>query len=333
MKMTLYVVTLAVSILSNYYISIMVCIYLVLYFVILILEQKGGIGKAILKFATGSILAGGMGAILILPEIVALSGSGSGGISFPEKMEWYFGLLDEAARFCIGVEPSSTVGHMPNLYCGAAVLLLLFLYLLNRRIRIGAKIPRLLLVAFFFVSFANNKLDFIWHGFHFPDGLPARQTFLFAFLLLTLGYEAVLEERCNSINKILFAFLLAELVLVLCFRFTDLEQVTPEQMLLTGLLILGYALLLLFYRRKDKTMRTIVSIFAVILVCAEAGVNLDTTSISTTSRTLYTQHLEDYKTLAETAGAEDDGFFRMDKFNRMTKNESALSNYASASIF
>ena len=42
-KMTLYVVTLAVSILSNYYISIMVCIYLVLYFVILILEQKSGI--------------------------------------------------------------------------------------------------------------------------------------------------------------------------------------------------------------------------------------------------------------------------------------------------
>lgn len=121
--------------------------------------------------------------------------------------------------------------------------------------------------------------------------------------------------------------------MVLCFRFTDLEQVTPEQMLLTGLLILGYALLLLFYRRKDKTMRTIVSIFAVILVCAEAGVNLDMTSISTTSRTLYTQHLEDYKTLAETAEAEDDGFFRMDKFNRMTKNESALSNYASASIF
>lgn len=83
--MTLYVVTLAVSILSNYYISIMVCIYLVLYFVILILEQKSGIGKAILKFATGSILAGGMGAILILPEIVALSGSGSGGISFRKK--------------------------------------------------------------------------------------------------------------------------------------------------------------------------------------------------------------------------------------------------------
>ena len=101
------------------------------------------------------------------------------------------------------------------------------------------------------------------------------------------------EEKGNSIFKILFAFLLAELVLVLCFRFTDLEQMTPEQMLLTGLLILGYTLLLLFYRRKDKTMRTIVSIFAVILVCAEAGVNLDTTSISTTSRTLYTQHLED----------------------------------------
>lgn len=51
------------------------------------------------------------------------------------------------------------------------------------------------------MSFANNKLDFIWHGFHFPDGLPARQTFLFAFLLLTLGYEAVREERGNSILK------------------------------------------------------------------------------------------------------------------------------------
>lgn len=47
-KVLLYYVTLSVSILANYYIAMMICIFLVFYFVLLFFEQKEGRWGAIL---------------------------------------------------------------------------------------------------------------------------------------------------------------------------------------------------------------------------------------------------------------------------------------------
>ncbi len=122
-----------------------------------------------------------MGTILILPEIVALSGSGSVESLFRKKWSGIFGLLDEAARFCIGVEPSSTVGHMPNLYCGQQFYYYYSFIFLNRRIGVAQRFQDSYWWHFFFVSFANNKLDFYLAWLSFPDGLPARRTFYLHF--------------------------------------------------------------------------------------------------------------------------------------------------------
>ena len=78
-------------------------------------------------------------------------------------------------------EPYTGKDHWPNIYCGVFVLLLFVLYLFNREISWKKKLSRGLLAAFFVISFSNNILDFIWHGMHFPDSLPGRQTFYMHF--------------------------------------------------------------------------------------------------------------------------------------------------------
>ena len=60
-KAALYYVTLATAILSNYYISIMICIFLVLYFLILLLEQREGKIGACVRFAWYSLLVEPLG--------------------------------------------------------------------------------------------------------------------------------------------------------------------------------------------------------------------------------------------------------------------------------
>jgi uncharacterized membrane protein YfhO len=70
-KWKFYCITLALCVLTNYYISIMICIFLILYFIILILfipwKQKG---TALIRFAlSSSILAACMAALSFLcPE-------------------------------------------------------------------------------------------------------------------------------------------------------------------------------------------------------------------------------------------------------------------------
>ena len=334
-KCGLYYATLAVSIFSNYYISIMICIFLVFYYLILLLEKTGKkeVIRTTFRFGLYSMLAGGTSAILLIPEVKVLSVSGSGGIEFPGVVTWYFSALSELARSCIGVTVATTEGDWPNLYCGCAVLLLLFLYIMNRQISWRKKVKRILFLAFFLVSFSNNILTFLWHGLDFPDGLPARQAFLYIFLLLTMGYETVHDAKGNRPIHVGIA-LLAATVLVLAFAvFTDTTLVTMNSFVITAVLLGAYALVFLFYIGKDQSFRSIGCVFAFILVITEAAVNLDTTSLQTTSRTSYTANLEAYQTLMDNVSATDTSFYRTDKYNRWTKNESCLTGYQSASIF
>ena len=334
-KCGMYYVTLALSIFSNYYISIMICIFLVFYYFILLLEKTGKkeVIKTTFRFGLYSLLAGGTSAILLIPEIKVLAVSGSGGIEFPRVVKWYFSALSELARSCIGVTVTTTEGDWPNLYCGCAVLILIFLYILNRQISWKKKIKRLLFLAFFLVSFSNNILTFFWHGLDFPDGLPSRQTFLYAFLLLTVCYETVHYAKGNRPIHVGIALIAGSLFVLAFAIFTDNKLVTINSFVITVVLLGAYALVFLFYIRIDKGFKTIGCVFAFILVITEASVNLDSTSLETTSRTAYTGNLEAYQTLMDKTAAKDSSFYRTDKYNRLTKNESCLTNYRSASIF
>lgn len=331
-KCALYFSALALAIFSNYYIAIMICIFLVLYFVILMVEQPAGRLKAFLRFGMYSLLAGGCGAVMILPEIALLSNSGSGGIDFPKKVEFYFNFLDEIARACIGTQVIATTDHWPNLYCGVAVLPLFFLFLLNRKIPWKRKISFSLLAVFFLLSFAENQLNFIWHGLHFPDGLPARQTFLYAFFMLLAAYEAVHAKAGVKLWNVCVSVALAEGLLVLCYFFTDTELVTPGCMMLSGVVILGYGALLVMQKAKDSWFYHMSIGFAIALALVEAAVNVNVTSLDSTSRTAYTKNWNAYQMLAQEAMNQSE-FTRVETFSRLTKNESALNNYPSASIF
>jgi len=96
-KCILYCVALGISIFSNYYISIMICIYCVIYFIYLVYtdERKKTsyfVAKRSLNFIIYSVIAGGFGACLILPEIYTLGLSSSGDFNFPASLSNYFSI-------------------------------------------------------------------------------------------------------------------------------------------------------------------------------------------------------------------------------------------------
>lgn len=133
-KPVLYYVSLALCILSNYYLSIMLCIFLVFWFAWLFFTQKGGKMAAIVRFAVYSLLAGGTAMVLIIPELIILSYSGSSGIEFPKQIEWYFNLLSEVGRMCTTASVYEGAENWPNLYAGAFSVMFLILFVLNKRI-------------------------------------------------------------------------------------------------------------------------------------------------------------------------------------------------------
>ena len=51
------------------------------------------------------------------------------------------------------------------------------------------------LAGFLLLSFGTNMLDFIWHGLNYPDSLPARQSFVYILLVLTMCHDAYRHVR------------------------------------------------------------------------------------------------------------------------------------------
>lgn len=350
-KCYLYCALLALAIVSNFYISIMICIFLVCYFFVMQFELTQNVAfranrmeerkryrkevfwyriRNMADFFFYSLLAGALGAVLLIPEAIALGYSGSGGIAFPQNMEWYFSVMDELARHCMGISVYTGRDHLPNLYCGAAVLLLFVLYLLNQNISWKKKAVRFLAIVFFLVSFANNWLDFIWHGLHFPDSLPGRQAFLYIFVLLVLCFQTLKNYSGNRLWHIVLAVVLSGVFLVLCMVFTNENSISRNAVFLTAVLLFAYTLLLLMARYKEGFDKRYLYGLAFFLCISEVTLNMDLTGVSTTSRTEYTKNLEAYQ---ELTAEENGGFYRTEKWERMTKNESCLSGYASASLF
>ncbi len=361
-KPGLYYAALSLSILSNYYISIMICLFLVLWFFLTWMEHReSGIG-AWLRFAGYSVLAGGTGAILILPEIAALRSSGSKNISFPDAAEWYFHVLAELGRHSAFTEAYTGKEHWPNIYCGVFTVVLLLLFFLNREISWKKKLSRGLLILLFLFSFANNLLDFIWHGFDFPDSLPARQSFLYIFLLLVTAYEAFLHFRGSRLRDVAASAAITVLLAALS-HLTGEGAVGAETAWGTVIFWAGYLILLLIClwaqdtekksaekeaaeekegqrkkaKRKMARAKEIALGAAALLLLAELLLNFDATGLGTTGRTAYVKDFGDYrKVLAQGESlAEEEGvlFYRTEELERKTKNDAALMGYRSATQF
>lgn len=351
----LYCAALGLSIFTNFYISIMICIFLVLYFCILLVTEKRRL-RSIGYFGLFSLLAGGMASVLLIPEVLALLETDFGDMDFPKVVESYFSVLDILARHCVCVLTERGLDHWPNIYCGSAVLMLVPMYLLNRRISIREKFCRMALCGFMLLSFGTNILDFIWHGLNYPDSLPARQSFIYIFLVLTMCYDAYLHVRETDAWQILYGFLAAVVFILFCEKFVDHEDFEPGVKFLTLVFVSIYAVLLYLYRtrcdetddkgnsegaaeaeeaghKKGKRVLHGIAITALLAVVLECGVNTWDTSIANVSRSAYLEPLEDYRALYEAVRERDSRFYRVEKFGRRTKNDGTLAGYPTASVF
>lgn len=348
----LYCLSLALSILSNYYLSIMLCIFLVLYFIVLLIMRnpqdsndsdalsfsifaklKNFYLKAVIRFCVYSLIAGGIAAVLLIPELAALKFTEFSDISFPSKLKLYFPVFDMVARHFFNVTVETGLDHWPNIYCGVAILILLPLYALQRKIPMREKAPKLALLGFMLISFSTNMLNFIWHGLNYPDSLPARQSFLYIFLMLVLCYEAFMNIREHSMREIISVFAGSLAFLILCEKLVTDDAFSDLCFFITGIFLIIYVVLICHYRVHKKI--PVIAVFICLIVTGtEAGINTYITSVPTVSRDTYLSNYDSYQILTErTIENENGDFFRFDKFARRTQNDAMLIGFQGSSYF
>ncbi len=347
-KCLLYCISLAVCIASNYYISIMICISLVLYFAVLLIVARDKdffYPKKILNFALYSLIAGGLAAIMLLPALSALSTTASGNFNFPSKAQSYFPMLDMLGRHLFNVQIEIGLDHWPNIYCGVGILFFIPLYLMSKKVSFREKMAYISLLIFFLLSFSLNILNFIWHGFHYPNSLPCRQSFVYIFLLLSMGftgYRSLKERTSKEILKcLLFAIAFVIVTEKLQLEYTDVSSKGGDDFFYAwSSFYTSIAFLVIYgglahaYRACKRKWHSVLLIAVLATIIVESSINMASTSITTVSRSSYVKDDTAVRNIVSNILAEEgSNFVRVEKVKNRTKNDGAWLDYHSASIF
>ena len=264
-KFVLYTLSLFFSLFSNYYIGFFTCIFVFLVFFCYEICRWEGFKKFFLdlcRIALFSLLAIGLTAILLLPAFAALQTTQSSVNSFPsgfrlniaDENTWQ-GLLDAlrqvAGNMNGGLETSFKEG-LPNLYCGVGTIMFAFLFLTCKEVKVKDKLCSIFLLLFFALSFVLRQLDYIWHGFHFPNMIPYRFSFLYSFVMLYMAYRAYLLRDKFQLWQVMLSGMIA---IVIMFCGNDLKDLV--YLAYNGVFILLYLCALMYPQVRQLPTRAV----------------------------------------------------------------------------
>ncbi len=225
-RVILYTVSLAITILANYYIGYMMCIFSFIYFIYYYflnrpgLREKYGVGakdrsfadkvrcsagaRCFGRFVLFSLLAAGIAAVLILPGYYSLSFGKQSFATTNLAPYARFDIMDFLMKLLPGsydnVRPLTSkemgnnviIAGLPMVYSGVLALILLPLYFMTKKTA-REKIFAAGLIGVIFLSFFINTIDIFWHGLSTPQWLNYRYSFVFSFVVIGFAYDAFLE--------------------------------------------------------------------------------------------------------------------------------------------
>lgn len=343
----IYIGSVALSVISCYYIGYMILIFTAAFFICMLSsdtieykDNKDRIKNAWTVFYS-TILGIGISAFSLLSVLFSLEG---------QKKAIFKGLMFDRTfsiiEFFSGLYTGSFRGNisdgLPVIYSGVITVLFVFFYFFNKTIKLRQKICALILFVFLIVGYWIDAFNVMWHGFAHPIGFPYRNSFLFSFLMLFVGYSGFVHIKegfkKKNANIIVVIFIVYSAFLYL----TGNKYAGPKSILITYLTLAAALILIVAMNEKNRyVIPAVAGLF--VLQFADSlyngSVSIDAYFEDKYSREESIDEYKDYidstQKLVDYVNAQDSSFFRMDKLFRRSNNDplmfayNGLSHYSS----
>ena len=260
------------------------------------------------------------------------------------------GMRQIAGNMGGGLKPTFMDG-LPNIYCGTCIIVMAFLFLTSKKVRLRDKICSVGLLVFFMCSFLIRQLDYIWHGFHFPNQIPYRFSFLFSFVMVWMAYRAWLVREEFKVWQLVTAGVLTLGILACGADLTDPLYLGYNLAML--LMTLGLFAFLIIKRKQLeatteqvdkkvlKKMKTTYKHNTALLLSFVMIAELSLTTIcfchffNTTSITDYPRGTEDSAAAISYMKYRERNnlFYRAETTHTQTYNDAPLNNYNGITTF
>ncbi len=342
-KSGLYGISLFLSILCNYYIGYMMCIFSVLYFIYELFikytwkEYKKEIINAIILYGITSLFAGLSAMVVLLPSLLNVMQAKSSPAEVFSKGVEITSPFETFSKIYLGSHAfKNSLGEGgPFLYIGNMMLVLIFLYFLNKHIKKREKWLSFGMIGVFLLSFSINYLSNIWHGMNVPVCFNYRFAFLFNFFLLILCAKAFFKKDGNKkIHYYVAASILP--VFSFCMLFQSFSYLELKDIYISVGFYLFYCLVLYAYHLiKEEKQEKLYSYLLLFLVIGELFLN----AYSCLEDYLFGPRDENYgymetmKKQFESLKDKENSFKRIEKDFEFTQLDSLFYGYYGISSF
>ncbi len=364
-KPTLFIISLAVTMFSNYYMAYMVCMFSVIYFLYYYFSNyslkdsladirlphkkdkawnKGlfykirssrFLGSGV-TFASAALIAALCVAFALLPTYFILRACSATSGTFPEELKTYNSVFDILANHLASVEPtirSSGKYVLPNVYCSVITVMLVPLYYFTKTITLREKISATVLLAVMYMSFNTNYLNYIWHGFHFPNDLPYRFSFMYTFVILVIAFKTLIRIK-EFKPKELLGVGFATVLFIIVVEKTGSKNVDTDSVLISLAFAVAYTIgFYLLTNKKYNRQATALFIFCC-LVSEYAVANTDNYVMNQELK-YYSSDYSNFEEIKEKIDKDhnSDNVYRMELTNLRTRMDPCWYNYNGMSIF
>lgn len=314
-KSMLYIIVIALGVITNFYTGYMLCVFSVLYFLcyfFLISETRYSL-VTILRYAVSSLLGGMLAMGIALPTLFALQG-GKANQDYKLLIEDKTPLLGYMelfrASFCGEISNEQMTVGKPLLYCSVLAILFVGYYLINMQGRIRQKIAYALLLIVLMRSFKYNNLNCMWHGMQSPMGSPYRFAFIYVFLIIEMAHAGfVVWKTSTDKKKIQGIFIVALILLLLLFMERGLFfQMNSKGIWLLNMGLVCAYLVLLFRFKAGKWV--LAFLLMVELALNAEQLYLKSAAYQSVGVTEWESYVKKMEPLVEHVG-EQEGFFRV----------------------
>ncbi|MCR5734713.1 MAG: YfhO family protein [Lachnospiraceae bacterium] len=340
----LYILILALSIFSNYYIGYMECLFSALFFAYYFLSEYQSLEeikenvRTVVIYACTSVLGVLISTVSLLCAVFSLRGQKNIHSFIPALN---FNVADFFSGLYTGAFHGNVSDGLPLIYCGILSTALSILYFFNKKIKTREKIYAAAVLFILLMSFLIEGFMVIWHGFAYPIGFPYRNSFLFSFFLIFIAYKCFINifegVTLRDLIIVFSIFFLYSVYLIL----SNNAYAGRHQIIFTMVLLCAVLVTVRFCREGKQYMMPLI-IGLLVIGCADAGLNAYY-SIGSYFPELYSSDdndlakFQDYVTetedLLSMIDEHDQGLFRIEKLYRRSNNDAMLFGYNGLSHF
>ena len=328
-KFNIYIISLALALITNFYIGFEIFIFICMYFIYeLILSEEKNKFKILLRFALYTAISIGIASIVIVPTYFVIKGGKGAGLAIAKSdiLKRNFKFIEFLPKFLIGSETKSQIygNGTPIAYCGILTLVLTELFLLSQKIKVKEKILTIVFIVIMILIMNNKLLNLIFHGLKETTGYPYRYAFCLSFLLILTALRIGNYIKEIEVPKLVIIFLI-NLLIGIFMLMQNYKFIEMKYIIISMIMAATYILTILIYKK--------INIMPLIglLLCIELLINYTFTfkelEDDEAKLNTYMSSYAEFKDPVKEIIDNDKEFYRMEKTSNFYLNDSLMLNY------